>query len=57
MFAAADMAVMHAYPIYRNFGAEAIDPDAVPFATALTASLSGPAHADGGVRSLHGASG
>jgi len=41
MFEAADMAVMHAYPIYRNFGAEALDPDAVPFATALTASLSG----------------
>jgi endo-1,4-beta-mannosidase len=41
MFASADMAVMHAYPIYANFGAEALDPDAVPFATALTASLSG----------------
>jgi hypothetical protein len=41
MFADADLAVMHAYPIYRNFGAEAMDPDAVPFATALTASLSG----------------
>lgn len=41
MFEHADLAVMHAYPIYRNFGAEAMDPDAVPFATALTASLSG----------------
>jgi endo-1,4-beta-mannosidase len=40
MFEAADMAVMHAYPIYRNFGAEPLDPDVVPFATALTASLS-----------------
>lgn len=40
MFAAADMAVMHAYPIYANFGAAALDPDAVPFATALTAALS-----------------
>jgi endo-1,4-beta-mannosidase len=41
MFQHADVAVMHAYPIYRNFGAEAMDPDAVPFATALTAALSG----------------
>ena len=41
MFEAADIAVMHAYPIYANFGAEPLDPDAVPFATALTASLSG----------------
>lgn len=41
MFAEADMAVMHAYPIYANFGAAALDPDAVPFATALTAALSG----------------
>jgi endo-1,4-beta-mannosidase len=41
MFEAADLAVMHAYPIYANFGAEPLDPDAVPFATALAASLSG----------------
>lgn len=41
MFAGADVAVMHAYPIYANFGAAALDPDAVPFATALTAALSG----------------
>jgi endo-1,4-beta-mannosidase len=41
MFEAADLAVMHAYPIYANFGAEPLDPDAVPFATALTTSLSG----------------
>jgi endo-1,4-beta-mannosidase len=40
MFDRADLAVMHAYPIYANFGAEALDPDAVPFATALTAALS-----------------
>jgi endo-1,4-beta-mannosidase len=41
MFAGADMAVMHAYPIYANFGSGALDPDTVPFATALTAALSG----------------
>jgi endo-1,4-beta-mannosidase len=41
MFAGADMAVMHAYPIYANFGAAALDPETVPFATALTAALSG----------------
>jgi len=41
MFEAADLAVMHAYPIYANFGARTLDPDAVPFATALTAALSG----------------
>ena len=32
---------MHAYPIYANFGDDALDPDTVPFATALTAALSG----------------
>ena len=41
MFADADFAVMHTYPIYANFGAEALDADTVPFATALTAALSG----------------
>ena len=41
LFAHANLAVMHAYPIYANFGAAALDPDAVPFATALTAALSG----------------
>lgn len=41
VFAHADFAVMHAYPIYSNFGADALDPDSVPFATALTAALSG----------------
>jgi endo-1,4-beta-mannosidase len=41
MFEHADMAVMHAYPIYANFGAEALDPDLVPFAAALAAALSG----------------
>jgi len=40
MFGNADMAVMHTYPIYANFGATALDPDTVPFATALTAALS-----------------
>ncbi len=41
MFEQADVAVMHAYPIYANFGAQPLDPDAVPFAVALTAALSG----------------
>jgi endo-1,4-beta-mannosidase len=41
LFAEADVSVMHAYPIYANFGAASLDPDAVPFATALTAALSG----------------
>jgi endo-1,4-beta-mannosidase len=41
VFDGADFAVMHTYPIYANFGAEALDPDTVPFATALTAALSG----------------
>ncbi len=41
MFEDADIAVMHTYPIYANFGADALDPDTVPFATALTAALSG----------------
>jgi endo-1,4-beta-mannosidase len=41
LLAPADLAVMHAYPIYANFGAAPLDPDAVPFATALTAALSG----------------
>jgi endo-1,4-beta-mannosidase len=41
LFSGADMAAMHAYPIYANFGAQPLEPDAVPFATALTAVLSG----------------
>jgi endo-1,4-beta-mannosidase len=41
VFEAADFAVMHAYPIYANFGGDPLDPDVVPFATALTAALSG----------------
>jgi endo-1,4-beta-mannosidase len=41
VFEGADFAVMHTYPIYANFGAQALDPDTVPFATALTAALSG----------------
>ena len=41
VFADADFAVMHAYPIYANFGVGALDPDTVPFATALTAALAG----------------
>jgi endo-1,4-beta-mannosidase len=41
VFREADFAVMHAYPIYANFGDDALDPDTVPFATALTAALAG----------------
>jgi predicted GNAT family acetyltransferase len=41
VFAGADIAVMHAYPIYANFGGDPLDPDVVPFATALTAALAG----------------
>jgi endo-1,4-beta-mannosidase len=41
MFADADIAVMHAYPIYADFATGPLDADAVPFATALTAALSG----------------
>ncbi len=41
VFADADFAVMHAYPIYANFGGDPLDPDVVPFATALTAALAG----------------
>jgi endo-1,4-beta-mannosidase len=41
VFADADLAVMHTYPIYANFGVGALDADTVPFATALTAALSG----------------
>ncbi len=41
VFAEADFAVMHAYPIYANFDGDPLDPDVVPFATALTAALSG----------------
>ena len=44
-------------PSIANFGAEAMDPDAVPFAVALTAALSGRPVAHGGVRRLHGAAG
>ena len=41
MFEHADIAVMHAYPIYADFATGPLDADAVPFATALTAALSG----------------
>jgi endo-1,4-beta-mannosidase len=41
VFEGADFAVMHAYPIYANFGGDPLDPDVAPFATALTAALSG----------------
>ena len=41
MFADCDVAAMHAYPIYADFAAGPLDPDVVPFATALTAALAG----------------
>ena len=41
MFRSADIAAMHAYPIYADFATGPLDVDAVPFATALTAALSG----------------
>jgi endo-1,4-beta-mannosidase len=41
VFAGADIAMMHAYPIYADFATGPLDADAVPFATALTAALSG----------------
>ena len=36
-----DLAVMHAYPIYADWAAEPLDPDFVPFMSAVTAALSG----------------
>jgi endo-1,4-beta-mannosidase len=41
VFAETDIAVMHAYPMYLPWGRGPLDPDLVPFTTALTASLSG----------------
>lgn len=41
MFRDCDLAAMHAYPIYADFATGPLDPDAVPFAAALAAALSG----------------
>ena len=41
VFAACDVAVMHAYPMYVPWARTPLDPDLVPFACALTAALSG----------------
>ena len=40
-FEACDRSIMHAYPIYSGWSESPTDPDFVPFACALTASLSG----------------
>lgn len=42
-FETCDVSAMHAYPIYADWAASPTDPDFVPFACALTASLSGKA--------------
>ena len=36
-----DLAVMHSYPMYREWSRQPLDPDFVPFTCALTAALSG----------------
>ncbi len=41
VFAETDVAVMHAYPMYLPWARRPLDPDLVPFACALTSSLSG----------------
>ena len=41
VFAETDMAVMHAYPMYTEWARSPLDPDHVPFMTALTAHLAG----------------
>lgn len=41
VFDAVDVAVMHAYPQYVDWGRGPLDPAVVPFAAALTAALSG----------------
>ena len=41
MFRDCDFGVMHAYPLYVDLATEPTDPDLVPFAVALTASLAG----------------
>lgn len=41
VFAETDVAVMHAYPMYTEWVRSPLDPDHVPFMTALTAHLAG----------------
>lgn len=41
VFAECDFGVMHSYPMYLPWAHGPLDPDLVPFTTALTASLSG----------------
>jgi endo-1,4-beta-mannosidase len=41
MFRDCDLGVMHAYPLYVDLATGPTDPDLVPFAVALTASLAG----------------
>lgn len=41
VFAATDVAVMHAYPMYTAWARYPLDPELVPFACALTAALCG----------------
>lgn len=41
VFAETDVAVMHAYPMYTEWARGPLDPDHVPFMTALTAHLAG----------------
>ncbi len=41
IFAETDVAVMHAYPMYTDWVRGPLDPDHVPFMTALTAHLAG----------------
>lgn len=41
VFAETDVAVMHAYPMYTEWVRSSLDPDHVPFMTALTAHLAG----------------
>ena len=57
VFADADFAVMHAYPIYANFGVDALDPDIGALRHRADRGAFRPAHDDGGVRRLHRAAG
>lgn len=41
IFAETDLAVMHAYPMYTEWARHPLDPDHVPFMTALTAHFAG----------------
>jgi endo-1,4-beta-mannosidase len=41
MFRDLDLGTMHAYPLYSDLATGPMDPDLMPFATALTASLAG----------------